>query len=58
MTFMPSYLLLLSGLRVLLTVDLDVETSNFIDLSAPEVIDYKDPCKAGNVTMFHIIWDI
>ncbi|KAM9538754.1 bone morphogenetic protein 1-like [Salvelinus alpinus] len=47
MTFMPSYLLLLSGLRVLLTVDLDVETSNFIDLSAPEVIDYKDPCKAA-----------
>ncbi|XP_038845796.1 bone morphogenetic protein 1-like isoform X1 [Salvelinus namaycush] len=47
MTFMPSYLLLLSGLRVLLTVDLYVETSNFIDLSAPEVIDYKDPCKAA-----------
>ncbi|KAL0965609.1 hypothetical protein UPYG_G00283510 [Umbra pygmaea] len=39
--------LLLSSLRVLLAVDLDlVEANNFVDLNALEEVNYKDPCKA------------
>ncbi|XP_010875827.1 bone morphogenetic protein 1b isoform X2 [Esox lucius] len=49
MTYFQRFLLVLSGLRVLLAVDLDLlGTSHFfIDLIAPEVINYKDPCKAA-----------
>ncbi|XP_056146256.1 bone morphogenetic protein 1-like [Lampris incognitus] len=48
MAVVHNYLFLLCGLRVLLSVDLElVDTSNPIyHLGAPDVIDYKDPCKA------------
>lgn len=45
----PTFLFLLCGLRVSLAAEWEFEDTNFTYLG--DAIDYKDPCKAGTVTL-------
>ena len=55
MAVVAKFLFLLSGLRVLLAVHLELEDTGNLDLDAPDVIDYKDPCKAGRVLFINVL---